>query len=47
MKFSIFLPEDSISGQRGNPYPVLYYLSGLSSNHENASFKSGFGLYAS
>lgn len=35
MKFSIFLPEDSIVGQRGSKYPVLYFLAGLSSTNDN------------
>lgn len=36
MKFKIFLPNDLIQGQRGNPYPVLYFLAGLTCNTDNA-----------
>jgi S-formylglutathione hydrolase FrmB len=36
MKFNVFLPDDSIKKQRREPYPVLYFLSGLSATHENA-----------
>jgi len=46
MNFNIFLPDIQIDEQRGNPYPALYCLGGLSSNHENFSIKSGFGAYA-
>ncbi len=46
MKFSIFLPEDAIPDQRGDKFPVVYFLSGLGCTHENAPQKSNFGQYA-
>ena len=46
MTFSLFVPEDDVHKQRCEAYPVIYYLSGMTSNHENATFKSGFGPYA-
>lgn len=46
MKFMIYLPEESIKGQRGKPFPAVYFLSGLTCNHENAPIKSHFGSYA-
>jgi S-formylglutathione hydrolase len=35
MKFTIYLPEESIKGQRGEKFPVLYFLAGLTCTHEN------------
>ena len=46
MTFSIFLPDAEISEQRGKPYPSLYFLAGLTCNHENVPGKSGFAKYA-
>jgi S-formylglutathione hydrolase len=46
MKFKIFLPDDSIKLQRGNPYPVLYFLAGLTCTIDNAPTKSNFGMFA-
>jgi len=43
MTFSIFLPEDRVECQRREPYPAIYFLSGLTSSWENASTK---GQYA-
>jgi hypothetical protein len=47
MKFYIFLPEETIKGQRRPAYPALYFLAGLTSTHENAPMKSNFGHWAS
>lgn len=46
MTFNIFLPDDEICHQRGENYPVLYYLSGLTNKPDNAPSKAGFGRYA-
>lgn len=46
MKFSIYLPDETVKEQRGEPYPVLFCLAGLTANHENFPVKSGFGPYA-
>jgi hypothetical protein len=46
MSFSIYLPDVEISEQRGKPYPALYFLAGLTCNHENAPIKSGFAKSA-
>lgn len=46
MTFSIYLPDAEIRLQRGKPYPALYFLSGLTCNHENAPTKSGFAKFA-
>ncbi|CAM6002299.1 unnamed protein product [Sphagnum balticum] len=46
MTFNIYLPEAEVNQQRGQPYPVLYFLSGLEGTHENAAQKTGFGVYA-
>jgi S-formylglutathione hydrolase len=46
MTFNIFLPDIDIDKQRGKPYPALYCLGGLESNHESFSIKSGFGSSA-
>jgi S-formylglutathione hydrolase len=46
MKFNIYIPDETIKGQRGEPYPVLYCLAGLTSTHENFAIKSGFGAFA-
>lgn len=46
MTFNMFLPEDDVNKQRCEPYPVIYYLSGMTSNHENAVFKTGFAPHA-
>lgn len=47
MTFSIYLPTETIKEQRGEAYPILYCLAGLSSNHENFTIKSHFGVWAS
>lgn len=44
MTFSIYIPDSTI---RGQTFPVLYYLSGLSCNDENAVMKSGAQQYCS
>lgn len=46
MNFGIWIPDINIDHQRGKPYPTLYFLGGLTSNHENFSMKSGFGQWA-
>lgn len=33
MTFNIYLPDAEIKGQRGKPYPALYFLAGLTCNH--------------
>ena len=43
MKFSVFLPPQTES----DPVPVLYWLSGLTCNHENFITKAGAQQYAS
>ena len=42
MKFSVFLPPQTES----DPVPVLYWLSGLTCNHENFITKAGAQQYA-
>ena len=42
MKFSVFLPPQAESGT----VPVLYWLSGLTCNHENFFTKAGAQKYA-
>lgn len=42
MRFSVFLPQQAESGT----VPVLYWLSGLTCNHENFITKAGAQLYA-
>ncbi|MGX5173042.1 S-formylglutathione hydrolase [Aliikangiella sp. IMCC44653] len=42
MSFSVYLPEKALS----HPCPSLYYLSGLTCNHENVTTKGGFQQYA-
>lgn len=46
MNFGIYLPDFDVDGQRGNPYPALYCLAGLSSTNENFAVKSGFAPFA-
>jgi S-formylglutathione hydrolase len=46
MTFNIYMPDDEIKNQRGKPYPVIYYLSGLTCNQDNAVQKSGFARFA-
>ncbi len=46
MKFGIYIPEEEIKHQRGDPFPGLYCLAGLGCNTENFPTKSGFGPYA-
>lgn len=46
MNFNIYLPDSTISAQRGKPYSALYFLAGLTCTHENAPTKSGFAKYA-
>jgi S-formylglutathione hydrolase len=46
MKFQIFLPEDDIRLQRRKPYPALYFLAGLTCNHENVPTKVNFAEHA-
>ena len=42
MTFSIFLPEDNIDRQRCNPYPAIYYCSGMGSTPEKATTRMNF-----
>mgnify|MGYP000681108738 CR=1 FL=1 len=42
MTFGLFLPEEAQDG----PVPVLWYLSGLTCNHENAMTKAGAQSWA-
>jgi len=42
MTFGLFLPEEASDG----PVPVLWYLSGLTCNHENAMTKAGAQTWA-
>ena len=44
MTFAIFLPEDRVEKQRREPYPAIYFCSGLTCTHENATTKM---MYAS
>ncbi len=46
MNFNIYLPDEQIQNQRGEPYPALYFLSGLTGTHQNVPQKSGFARYA-
>jgi S-formylglutathione hydrolase len=46
MTFGIYLPDADISGQRGKPYPALYFLAGLTATNENVPVKSGFAKHA-
>jgi len=46
MKFNIYLPDEPIKEQRGDPYPTLYCLAGLTADHENFAIKSHFGIFA-
>lgn len=47
MTFNIFLPNDSIRGQRmKKAWPVIYFLSGLTCTQDNFAQKSGFAQYA-
>jgi hypothetical protein len=43
MTFNIYLPEDDVKLQRGERFPAVYFLSGLTSNHENCAQKGCFG----
>jgi hypothetical protein len=36
MTFNIFLPSDVIKQQRRSAYPVIYFLAGVTSTHDNA-----------
>lgn len=47
MKFQIFIPDEPIRDQRVPPYPVLYFLAGITSTYDNAPQKSNFGYWAS
>jgi hypothetical protein len=33
MNFGVYIPDAQIDGQRGKPYPALYCLGGIGSNH--------------
>ena len=46
MTFTIFLPEDRVEKQRREPYPAIYFLSGLTSSWENATVKAGYARAA-
>ena len=39
MTFSIFMPEDYVERQRCEPYPAIYFCSGLTCTHDNATTK--------
>lgn len=40
------MPADDVNQLRGDPFDVLYHLSGLTCNWTNAVDKSGYGKYA-
>ena len=42
MTFMIFLPEDQVNKQRREPYPAIYFLSGLTCNWENTATKGHY-----
>lgn len=46
MTFRIYLPEVEVSQQRGKPFPAIFFLAGLTANHENVSDKSGYARFA-
>lgn len=46
MTFTIFLPEGEINQQRREPYPALYFLSGITSTWENATVKMMYARQA-
>ena len=43
MTFMIYLPEDQVHCQRREPYPAIYFLSGITSTWENAAVKGQYG----
>ena len=46
MTFTIFLPEDQVHRQRRDPYPAIYFLSGLTCTWENATVKAAYAKAA-
>jgi S-formylglutathione hydrolase FrmB len=46
MTFSIFIPDTEIRQQRGKPYPAIFFLSGLTSNHERLVWQTHIARYA-
>lgn len=46
MNFNVYLPQSEICDQRGKPFPVIYFLSGLGCTQDNAAHKSGFARFA-
>ena len=46
MKFNLFLADDRINQQRCEPYPVLYFLAGLTSTSDTGPQQSGFARLA-
>jgi NADPH:quinone reductase-like Zn-dependent oxidoreductase len=42
MTFQIFVPQDDVPKQRGEPFNAIYHLSGLTCDWTNAVDKSGF-----
>ena len=46
MTFTIFLPENEIHLQRREPYPAIYFLSGLTCTWENATTKASYAKAA-
>ena len=42
MTFTIYVPEDRVKDQRREPYPAIYFLSGLTCSHENATVKMAY-----
>lgn len=46
MTFNLFVPEDRVNHQRGEAFPVLYFLAGLECTPDNVPQKSGFAHFA-
>ena len=42
MTFMIFLPEDQVNKQRREPYPAIYFLSGMTCTWENTAVKGHY-----
>jgi len=42
MTFTIFLPEDDVNRQRCDPYPAIYFCSGLTCTWDNATTKMNY-----
>jgi S-formylglutathione hydrolase len=46
MTFNIFLPQDDVHMQRDEPFATMYFLGGLTCDHNTAAWKSGFAPHA-